>query len=128
MKRFNVAKLNDEATCLALQEELDEALAGDDMGEWPQFKSAVFDSAATVIGFSKSRHHDWFDDQDAEARQLLDTMHATHLAWINDKNNSSKKSAYSRARGAAQRRLRQMKNEWWTKKAQELQQAADRGT
>ena len=90
MKRFNVAKLNDEATCLALQEELDEALAGDDMGEWPQFKSAVFDSAATVIGFSKSRHHDWFDDQDAEARQLLDTMHATHLAWINDKNNSFK--------------------------------------
>jgi len=33
MKRFNVAKLNDEATCLALQQELDEALAGDDMGE-----------------------------------------------------------------------------------------------
>jgi len=103
MKRFNVAKLNDEATCLVLQEELDEALAGDDMGEWPQFKSAVFDSAATVIGFSKSRHHDWFDDEDAEARQLLDTMHATHLLWINDKSNSSKKSAYTRAGGAAQR-------------------------
>jgi len=103
MKRFNVAKLNDEATCLVLQEELDEALAGDDMGEWPQFKSAVFDSAATVIGFSKSRHYDWFDDEDAEARQLLDTMHATHLLWINDKSNSSKKSAYTRAGGAAQR-------------------------
>jgi len=71
MKRFNVAKLNDETTCLALQEELDEALAGDDMGEWPQFKSAVFDSAATVIGFSKSRYHDWFDDQDAEARHAM---------------------------------------------------------
>jgi len=91
------------------------------MGEWPQFKSAVFDSAATVIGFSKSLHHDWFDDQVAEARQLLDTVHATHLAWISDKNNSSKKSAYT------QRRLRQMNNEWWAKKAQELQQAADRG-
>jgi len=86
----------------------------------------VFDSAATVIGFSKSLHHDWFDDQDAEARQLLDTMHATHLAWISDKSNSSKKSAYTRAHGAAQRRLREVKNEWWAKKAQELQQAADR--
>jgi len=112
MKRFNAAKLNDEATCLALQEELDEALAGDDMGEWPQFKSTVFDSAATVIGFSKSRHCDWFNNQDAEARQLLDVMHATHLAWINDKSNSFKKSANTRVRGAAQRRLRQMKNEW----------------
>ena len=104
------------------------SVAGDDMGEWPQFKSAIFNSAATVIGCSKSRHHNWFDDQDAEARQLLDTMHATHLAWINDKSNSSKKSAYTRARGAAQRRLREVKNEWWAKKAQELQQAADRGT
>ena len=91
----------------------------------PQFKSAIFDSAATVIRFSKSRHHDWFDDQDAEACQLLDTMHATHLAWVNDKSNSSKKSAYTRARGAAQRILRQMKNEWWAKEAQELKQAAD---
>jgi len=52
-------------------------------------------------------------------------MHATHLAWISDKGNSSKKSAYTRAHCAAQRRLRQMKNEWWAKKAQELQQAAD---
>jgi len=68
---------------------------------------------------SKSRHHDWFDDQDAKACQLLDTMHATHFACINDKSNSSKKPAYTRACSAAQRRLRQMKNEWWAKKAQD---------
>jgi len=46
-------------------------------------------------------------------------MHATHFAWINDKSNSSKKPAYTRACSAAQRRLRQMKNEWWAKKAQD---------
>ena len=66
------------------------------------------------------------EDQDAEARQLLDTLHASHLAWINDKGNSSKKSAYTRARSIAQRRLREMKNQWWANKAQDLQQAADR--
>ena len=85
---------------------------------------AVYNSAAKVIGFKIPRHHDWFDDQDAEARKLLDTMHATHLAWINDKSNPTKKSAYTRARSAALRTLRQMKNEWWANKAQELQQAA----
>jgi len=47
MKRLNVAKLKDEATCLALQEQLDQALSGDDVDEWPQFKSAVYDSAVT---------------------------------------------------------------------------------
>ena len=52
-------------------------------------------------------------------------MHAMHLAWINDKSNSTKKSAYISARSAAQRTLRQMKNEWWANKAQKLQQAAD---
>jgi len=46
-------------------------------------------------------------------------MHATHFAWINDKSNSSKKPAHTRACSAAQRRLRQMKNEWWAKKAQD---------
>jgi len=68
MKRLNVAKLKDEATCLALQEQLDQALSGDDTSEWSQFKSAVYDSAVTVIRFSKSRHRDWFDDEDAEVR------------------------------------------------------------
>jgi len=47
MKRLNVAKLKDETTCLALQEQLDQALSGDDTDEWPQFKSAVYDSAVT---------------------------------------------------------------------------------
>ena len=52
MKRLDVTKLKDEATCLALEEQLDQALAGDDTDEWPQFKSAVYDSAAIVVGLS----------------------------------------------------------------------------
>ena len=32
-----------------------------------------------------------------------------HPIWMNDKNNSAKKSAYIQAHGDAQRRLRQMK-------------------
>jgi len=62
----------------------------------------------------------------APESSTLTTQLPSHLAWINDKSNSSKKSAYTRARGTAHRRLRHMQNEWWAKKAQDLQQAADR--
>jgi len=62
-----------------------------------------------VIRYRKKHHKDWFDEQDSEARSLLDDMHEKHLIWMNDKSNSAKKSAYIQARGAAQRRLRQMK-------------------
>jgi len=53
-------------------------------------------------------------------------MHDTHLSWINDKSNASKTAAHTSARSAAQRSLRQIKEQWWLNKAVELQQAADR--
>ena len=44
MKRLDVARLKDEATCTALQEQLDEALADAATDEWPQFKSAIYNT------------------------------------------------------------------------------------
>ena len=53
-------------------------------------------------------------------------MHGKHLAWINDKGSSTKKSAYTVARSAAQKILRQIKESWWSATAELLQDAADR--
>jgi len=69
------------------------------------------------LGYSTTKHKDWFDDQDAEARTLLDLMHSTHLAWINDKSSSTKKAAYARARSRAQTKLQDMKDQWWKAKS-----------
>ena len=41
------------------------------------------------------------------------------------KNSSSKKAAYLRTKSEVQRNLRQMKKKWWSKKANEIQAAAD---
>ena len=43
-----------------------------------------------------------------------------------DKGRSAKKSAYTVARSAAQKRLRQMKESWWSATAELLQDATDR--
>ena len=52
-------------------------------------------------------------------------MHEKKLIWVNDGSNSAKKSAYVHAHGAVQRRLRQMKETWWSATAELLQFAAD---
>ena len=93
--------------------------------DWEDLKDATYKQAAEVLVFKAGRHQDWFDEQDSEARTPLDVMHATRLAWINDKSSSTKKSAYTKARQAAQSRLRAMKENWWASKALELQAAAD---
>jgi len=46
--------------------------------------------------------------------------------WINDKADSCKKSTYTKARSAAEKRVREMKEEWWSRKATQLQVAFDR--
>ncbi|KAL0177088.1 hypothetical protein M9458_025982 [Cirrhinus mrigala] len=91
-----------------------------------RIRDITYNTAVEVLGFTTSKHKDWFDDQDVEVKTLLNAMHTTHLAWINDKSSVAKKSAYTRARAAAQTRLCEMKNGWWQSKAEKLQFAADR--
>jgi len=42
-------------------------------------------TTAEVIGYRKSHHKDWFDDQDGSASHLLDEMYDTHLSTVMDK-------------------------------------------
>jgi len=120
-RKLDITKSDD--ICLALQQELARALSSDDTDQWPEFKATAFNTAAKVIRYRKTRHKDWFNEQDSEARTLLDDMHEKHLICMNDKSNSAKKSVYIQARGAAQRRLRQIlvKETWWSATAELLQ-------
>ena len=89
-------------------------------------KETTMKAAVSVLGHTKHKHRDWFDDQDPDIRVLLDNMHEKHLDWINNKNDMGKKSVYCRAKNGVQYRLRQMKDCWWQNKASELQAAGDK--
>jgi len=93
--------------------------------DWICLRDIVYETASQVLGFKTTKHHDWFDDQDIEAQQMLDDLHGAHLAWMKDKNDNSLKSVYTRVQQRVQTRLRQMKEKWWKNKAAELQDAAD---
>lgn len=48
--------------------------------DWTLLKTRIQQTANEVLGFQTKKHQDWFDEHDLEARNLLDTMHCTHLA------------------------------------------------
>jgi exonuclease III len=133
--KLNIRLLKVQDVNYQLQSKLDAALASDPAyldnvvsveEEWADIRDTTYQTAAEVLGFKAGRRHqDWFDDQDAEAKALLDMVHNTHLAWMNDKCNMSKKSSYTQARQASQVKLRTMKEKGWACKSKELQDAAD---
>jgi len=96
---------------LKLDEELQKIPAADTAEkEWSQLKQATYKATAETAGFRRRVHRDWFDENDSEATALLDDMHQKHLTWIKDKNSTSKKQLYQKARQRVQTKLCQMKN------------------
>ena len=94
--------------------------------EWNRIRDVTYKAASDTLGFVISKHRDWFDEHDTEANALLQSMHTTHLAYINDKHSPAKRTAYCRAKQRTQVKLREMKNRWWQATAELLQMAADR--
>jgi len=70
------------------------------------------------------KHQDWFDENEADIKKLIDQLHKAYKDHLVDKTSSKKKQDYQWARHL-QQKLRKMKNNWWERKAVELQAAAD---
>ena len=64
---------------------------GDDLETiWPTFKDTVFDTAKSVLGYSKRKQPDWFDESNQEIKDLLAKKRAAHNVWLNDKSSKKK--------------------------------------
>ncbi|KAI5748494.1 hypothetical protein M8J77_026153 [Diaphorina citri] len=87
-------------------------------------KSAVIDSATTVLGKKPTTRWDWFDDSKTE---ILDTLEKKKEAHLNRVRNPSQanEEAYNKARSETQREIRQLKEKWWTEKVKEMQHYSD---
>ena len=129
-KPLNVKELNAEKKielCSKLEAKLNNLTITDNIEEsWKRLRDATYECSYEVLGLSKRKHQDWFDENDDELQGLLDQMHSCHKAWITDKNSNNKKTRYLSTKRTVQRRLRKMKEDWWSRKASELQSAFDR--
>ena len=131
--RLNVIGLKNLDTRAELRANIGRELATSDntsfescTAEWRALCEATHKAALKTVGRVKRKQQDWFDENDALITPLLSDLHKKHVAYVADKTNSAKKGEYARARSVAQRKCRQMKDDWWSARAQALQDTADR--
>ena len=129
-------KLNVEKTCMpdiqeALQNELSKRLEsvtfnkGETENNWSKLKEEVNAAATETLGILKRHHQDWFDDNDLEIRNLLTKKYGAHKAWLAERDSESKRKEFTATRRELQKRLRHLKDDWWKRKADEIQLYAD---
>ncbi|KAI0237944.1 hypothetical protein LSAT2_011450, partial [Lamellibrachia satsuma] len=131
-KKLDVSKLKSVELQRQLEKKLDEVIeeqaeTTQDVDEtWTKLRDIIYQGALDVLGTTKRKHRDWFDENDTEAATVLRKMHESHLEWINDRDSAAKAITYRHYKQSAQARLRAMKEQWWSDRANELQEAADR--
>ena len=126
-KRLNVAKLKQLDIKDKVSGEFDAKLeslsldTNDIEQDWALFKDTVYSTCQSILGPKTHQHQDWFDDNNKEIDKLLEDKNRLHLA----NNNPSTSTAFHQARQTVQSRLRELKEEWLSKKADEIQGYAD---
>ena len=85
----------------------------------------VTDSAKASIGPKTRVHQDWFDENDQTISALLAEKQKAFVEWQNDTCSNSKRDRFKRLQRETQSSLRKIQDEWWERKADEVQQYAD---
>ena len=93
--------------------------------KWSQISDALRSAGLDVLGTSRRRHRDWFDESDHEVRELLRVKNAAHGSAVSHPNSEYLRRKFAEVRAETQRRLREIENNWWLSFAQELQSYAD---
>ncbi|KAL2084419.1 hypothetical protein ACEWY4_019937 [Coilia grayii] len=129
--KFNTDSLGDINKVQQLQNTLLEKLPNefpeDVKAHWKALKTTLLDTCKDTLGYKTRKHQDWFDDNDIEIEQLINAKRKAFCSWQNDINCRAKRQTHSKAKAAVQRRVRELKKQWWMEKAQEIQRLADSG-
>ena len=99
----------------------------DPVSFWEGLKTTILHTSADVLGFSKRKNQDWFDVNDEEILALLDIKRSAHQAHMALPHCPLKKKAFRCACNNLQRKLRDVKNTWWSELSREIQLYADTG-
>ncbi|BHF82406.1 hypothetical protein SprV_0802554400 [Sparganum proliferum] len=92
---------------------------------WCQLRDTIQSTALAILGRARRQHQDWFDDNDAVISNLLAEKNRLHIAYV-DHTTDDNRAAFYRSRRHHQQRLREMRDAWTARKAEEIQGYADR--
>jgi hypothetical protein len=125
-KRINVAKLKNPDTKRSLMAAFDQV----DFTslDWDGVRDIIYEKGVEILGLKSTKHRDWFDENAVEVNSLIDTERKAHFKLLSSSpaNRQSSADQYSSAKGIAQRRIRQIKNKWWSDLSDEIQTAYNR--
>ena len=131
-KKLDVAKLANSETQDTFRDNIASALEDlvdteydDAASHWAELRTKLSQALADSLGFSKKKHKDWFDENDASVSPLLDELHSLHIGYVNNKDSQAKENRYNKVKQKTQAQLREMKDKWWCDRPRELQSAAD---
>ncbi|GFO14619.1 endonuclease-reverse transcriptase [Plakobranchus ocellatus] len=114
---------------MTLQQKLEEIPPNDDPTPdilWENMKSVIL-KTSEVLGHTKRKNKDWFDENDQNIQKLLANKRAAHQAHLANPHCSEKKTTFRQVCYTLQRKLREMQNDWWTHLAWKTQSYADMG-
>nr|XP_027227478.1 uncharacterized protein LOC113819443 [Penaeus vannamei] len=92
---------------------------------WDHVSNILLDSATSILGTTKRKHRDWFDEQAPDIHNLLEEK--TKLTKQLLTTQMLQQATFAEARSKVQHMTRSMQNEWWLKLAGEIQGFADIG-
>ncbi len=108
----------------ALTEKLDCTTPEGVENKWKVFRKTVYDASKEHLGTVGRKHEDWFDENNAELHELIEMRNRARTDMLS-RNTRSVKLKYRVNSRKLTSRCRELKNEWWLKKAAELQLFAD---
>ena len=125
-KRINVAKLKNpdiKSSLMAAFDQVDFTSL-----DWDGVRDVIYGKGVEILGLKSTKHRDWFDENADEVNSLIDAKRKAHLKLLNSSpaNRQSSADQYSSAKRIAQRRIRQIKNKWWSDLSDEIQTAYNR--
>ena len=127
--RYNLAALKQDQGKLNFQRQLLQHLPAEHhMGineDWTNLKRAIVQACDESLGNKKHQRSDWFDDNNIEVQELLTKTRRALLEYLNCKT-LARKDKHRKLKAEVQQRTRELKNEWWIRKSNEMQVLHDR--
>ena len=123
-KRIDVSKLQNKEVRETLSNTFDNIIFD---GTWEHFKTQVYTVGVDVLGLKKSKHRDWFDENDAAITKILEEKNKLHEKLLSAEGPAKNvaEKAFKEAKSRLQHDIRQMKNNWWSEVSAEMQRAYD---
>ena len=93
--------------------------------EWQVLSSALLIASQSTLGNMERLHQDWFYDNTTDIRFLIRDKNAAHDALLRNPTSRTLRERLSSMRATVQRMLRWMENNWWARKAAQMQSYAN---